>query len=92
MTKYVYTKNGGTLNLRKTPNGTILARIPDGSTVEFVGSSDGWAQVIYQGMGGYVMSSYLVEKAENTNITKEDLKKVYDSLANTLAVIEKILK
>ncbi len=63
---YVYvsaTVNAGPgLNLRETAgeNGAKLTTIPNGATVQCIGSRDGdWIKVIYNGYEGYVSAQYL---------------------------------
>lgn len=92
MTVYVKTANGGTLNLRSAPNGTnVLTKIPNGTAIEASnGLGDEWTQVQYNNHTGYVMTKYL--STETSTITKTDIQKIYDSLQQTLKVIEGVLK
>ena len=59
-TAYVST-SGGSLNLRQSPNSTakVLLRIPNGKQVQMLSRGDIWCAVVYQGMSGYVMTSFL---------------------------------
>lgn len=65
--RYVYTKNGGVLNLRKAPvthaDNKILG-IPYGSEVlvESYVNNNTWAYVSYNNQTGYVMTRYLVKE------------------------------
>lgn len=92
MTVYVKTNNGGTLNLRSAPNGTnVLTKIPNGTAIEAPnGLGDEWTQVQYNSYTGYVMTKYL--STATSTITKTDIQKIYDSLQQTLKVIEGVLK
>ena len=90
MTVYVTTANKGTLNLRVNPNGKVLVQIPYGTQLEAQSEGE-WSKVEYNGKTGYVKSEFLSTSKDKT-ITKEDLKKVYDNLSNTLKIIEQILK
>lgn len=90
MTVYVKTANKGTLNLRAEPNGKVLAQIPNGTKLEAQSEGE-WSKVGYNGKIGYVKTEFL-SVSQDKIITKEDLKKVYDSLQQALKTIEQILK
>ena len=90
MIVYVKTANKGALNLRAAPNGSILAKIPNGTKLEAQSEGE-WSKVGYNGKVGYVKTEFL-SVSEDTIITKEDLKEIYDSLQQALHAIEKILK
>lgn len=90
MIVYVKTANKGTLNLRDKPNGKVLAQIPYGTQLEAESEGE-WSKVNYNGKAGYVKSEFL-STSQNKTITKEDLQKVYNSLAQALQTIENILK
>lgn len=52
--------NGGTVNLRKTPNGTVLAKIKNETALQIVEDyNDEWAKVSVGGKSGYIMKKYL---------------------------------
>ena len=90
MIVYVNTANKGTLNLRETPSGKIIAQIPNGTKLEAQSEGE-WSKVGYNGKIGYVKTEFL-SVSNDKIITKDDLKKVYDSLLLTLKTIETILK
>lgn len=60
-TMYVYNiPTNETVNLRATPNGTILVRVPYGAAVEASPSAtSGWHNASYNNYSGYIMSQYL---------------------------------
>ena len=91
MTAYVKTQNKGTLNLRQMPNASspVLAQIPYGAKLEVEVADNKWYKTTYNGKSGYVMAQYL---STETSDTKADLQKIYNSLKETLALIEKALK
>ena len=90
MIMYVKTANKGALNLRAKPNGSVLAQIPNGTQLEV--QSDGeWSTTEYNGKKGYIKTEFL-STTQETNITKAELREVYNSLQQTLKIIEKILK
>ena len=93
MKTFVNTPNNGTLNMRAEPIATskVLARIPNGTKLEVSTTTETWSEVTYNGIKGYVMNKFLGENTATT-ITKTDLKKIYDSLQQTLKTIESILK
>ena len=90
MIVYVKTANKGTLNLRATPNGRIIAQIPNGTKLDAQSEGE-WSKVEYGGKTGYVKTEFL-SISNDKIITKDELKKVYDSLLSTLKTIEQILK
>lgn len=56
----------GTLNMRKKAqdNAEIVYKLPRGTIVQITQDLDGWAQVLYKGRTGFVMSSYIEEYTE----------------------------
>ena len=94
MSKLIVTATSGkTVNMRKQPSTSapILQQVPLSTEVELIEkSSDLWYKVEYSGTQGYMMAKYL--KQNQSTISQDDLRKVYNSLNETLALIEKILK
>jgi len=90
MIVFVKTANKGMLNLRATPGGKIIAQIPNGTKLDAQSEGE-WSKVEYNGKAGYVKTEFL-SIVNDRIITKDDLKKVYDSLQSTLKTIEAILK
>ena len=90
MIVYVKTANKGTLNMRTAPNGAILMQIPNGTKLEAESEGE-WSKITYKGKIGYVKTEFL-STGNDTIITKDDIKKIYDSLQQALKTIEKILK
>lgn len=90
---YVKTDNKGTLNLRAEPSskGRILAQIPYGTQLETSQLDANWSKVTYDGKTGYVMNKFLVVSLRK-EITRNDLQKIYNSLQETLKLIENIIK
>lgn len=90
---YVKTDNRGTLNLRAepSPKGKVLARIPYGTQLETSQLDANWSKVTYAGETGYVMNKFLVVSLKK-EITRNDLQKIYNSLQETLKLIENIIK
>lgn len=91
MTVYVNTADKGTLNMRERPEkaGKILERIPYKTQLEAEYIDSTWSKVGYNGKIGYVMTEFL---SSGKAITKSDLEQIYNSLKDTLTVIEKILQ
>lgn len=60
-TAWVYTQDGGSLNLRKqtSVNAESLALIPSGAELTVIETGERWYKVIYKGLTGYVMMNYL---------------------------------
>ena len=50
----------GTMNFRAAPGmtGTVMGIVPVGSKVQYITSSNGWDQVVYQGTTGWIKSGY----------------------------------
>lgn len=90
MIVYVHTANKGTLNLRVAPKGAILLQIPNGTKLDAESEGE-WSKVTYKGKTGYVKTEFLSISSDKT-VTKEDLRAVYNSLRDTLVLIEKILE
>lgn len=90
---YVKTDNKGTLNLRTEPSlkGRVLAQIPYGTQLETSQLDANWSKVTYDGKTGYVMNKFLVVSLKK-EITRSDLQKIYNSLQETLKLIENIIK
>ncbi|GHU65218.1 hypothetical protein FACS1894184_00590 [Clostridia bacterium] len=62
------TTNGGTLNIRQTPQltGTRLGSIPNGTLLEVFETRDDWARVSFDGKSGWVSTQYLLPFMVNT--------------------------
>lgn len=91
MTVFVNTANKGTVNLREEPRRVahILAQIPYKTSLEAEYVDSEWSRVTYNGKTGYVLTEFL---SSGKSITKSDLQQIYNSLKDTLTIIEKILK
>lgn len=62
---YVYAENGGSLNVRSTPNGEWVGRIPYGDAVDVINYvANGWSKIYFESSTyrgeAYVSSRYLV--------------------------------
>lgn len=92
MTKKVHTANGGPLNLRTSTSTSseLLGTIPNGTRLEVEKINDTWFKTSYNNKEGYVMGKYLVDAS--ASVSKEDLKRIYDSLSETLKLINEVLK
>ena len=95
MSKLIVTASGGnTVNLRSTPSlsSSVLIQVKINSKVDFIEKvNDDWNKVRYGRYEGYMMAKFLKDP-EQTKISQDDLRAVYDSLKETLALIEKVLK
>jgi len=58
-TAVVVADSGSTVNLRKTPDGALLSRIPVGATVTVVAQQDGWVRVAYGELTGWMMEKFV---------------------------------
>ena len=93
MTAYVKTANHGPLNLRASTSTSsqLLASIPYGTALEVKTINTDWSETTYNGKIGFIMSKYLSYDGDST-ITKADIQKIYNSLKETLSLMESILK
>lgn len=91
MTVYVNTANKGTVNMRAEPSKSarVLAQIPYKTSLEAEYVNNSWSKVEYNNKTGYVMTEFL---SSGKSVTHSDLQQIYDSLKETLAIIEKVLK
>ena len=91
MIMVVRTSNKGPLNLRaSTSTGSkIVAQIPYGTKLEVTTVNNLWYKTTYNGNEGYVMSQYLAET--ETTYDKTKLQAIYNSLKDTLNLIEKAM-
>jgi hypothetical protein len=46
------------MNFRSAPalTGSVLSVIPSGTVVQYVSSANGWDNIVYQGMSGWIKS------------------------------------
>lgn len=58
-TAIVVADSGSTVNLRATPNGDLVERIPVGAVVSVSTQEDGWARVSYEGKSGWMKAEFL---------------------------------
>lgn len=75
-TATVTAESGSTVNLRKTPGGDLVDRVPVGSVVQVVSYQPGaqWAQVAYSGKAGWMDVAFLRMEAgtESTDSAADD--------------------
>ena len=95
---YVYTDNGGTLNVRQTPNGRVIDKLEYGTQVYIdLIRSDGWAELQYRyddgtGMGdhtAYVQSRFLTRTVPDArpNGNNNNNNNTANDAAKTLAAL-----
>lgn len=58
-TATVVAESGKTVNLRQTPGGALVARIPVSAQVSVSGSQNGWSRIAYGQTVGWMMDDYL---------------------------------
>ena len=83
--------------MREKPStsAAILAKIPYGTEFETEKEEDGWYQITFGRQTGYAVKKYLEVKPGNKDekiISPEALQSIYDSLKETLKLIEGVLK
>ena len=57
----VWAQNGSTVNVRREPGGSVMARLPVGTLVETGGACAGWTPVAFEETRGYMQSAFLRE-------------------------------
>mgnify|MGYP001582329639 CR=1 FL=1 len=67
-----YKKTTANLNMRTGPStsNSIITKIPEGTVVKVISSSNGWDYVEYDGQKGYCSNSYLVATNETPTVKK----------------------
>ena len=73
----VMTDKGSRLNLRSSPGGSVKAKLPRGTVVQYRGQKKGWWYVTYRDGSGYVDRVWLWSVA---NSTKAKYTPIYDNL------------
>lgn len=96
LTATVYASNGKSVNLRKqkSTSSDRLEAVPNGTVVAVLEKGAEWCKVKYNGVTGYMMSSFLMfdtvqtESAMTDCITvkRSDLESIYDCIGNILGV------
>ena len=68
-TKYVSVNPGSNLNLRSAPstNASIIGKLANGTKVDVLSESNGWAKVKVNGKTGYVSAQYLKSNSGNNS-------------------------
>ena len=71
-TTTTYKKTTANLNMRTGPSTSysIITKIPSGTVVKVISSSNGWDYVEYDGQKGYCSNSYLVATNETPTVKK----------------------
>ena len=79
--------------MRATPSrtGLLICTVPIGTKVTVVNKvDDDWSKIQYNNQVGFMMSQFLTNEA--APVTKTDLQKIYNSLSETLKLIDEVLK
>lgn len=66
-TATVQASSGATVNLRKSPGGDLLDRVPVGATVTVEESGGEWSRVAYGGKTGWMMTKFLDRSGEEAD-------------------------
>jgi len=80
---------GGALNLRKSPGGALIDRIPDGDTVDVYEKGPEWCRIGWHGYSGYVATQYLVFEGDTGDliqVSRTELQEIYDRLGGLLGL------
>ena len=67
------TNYNGNVNLRAKPYGDVIAKVPNDAPMELLGWVDKYAKVNYNGLIGYVSSSYIMPESSNSFVTDLDI-------------------
>lgn len=65
LTAVVTAPSGSCVNLRKTPGGALLERLPLGATVTVEEQGDTWCRISYAGRTGWMMTAFLCFPADD---------------------------
>lgn len=84
--KIVTANNSSPVRLRKEPNGQIITTIPQGTVVDVISTQRDWSEIQVNGITGYMMSKFLVDKKENKNL--EELKTKLKEVLQILDTLE----
>ena len=85
----VSASSGSTVNLRKTPGGQLLTRIPLGERVTALRQQDGWTEIAYQGRTGWMQTRFLQEEASSgLEIRVDELEARLDHVESRLAALD----
>lgn len=68
-TATVTARQGSTVNLRESPGGRLIDRIPVGDTVAILHQQDGWCQVTHGDHTGWMKADYLTTSGESITLT-----------------------
>ncbi|MBQ8312609.1 MAG: SH3 domain-containing protein [Clostridia bacterium] len=60
----VTAQQGSTVNLRESPGGALVARIPVGDTVTIIAQQNGWAQITHGDLTGWMKAEYLAASGD----------------------------
>ena len=90
----VLAPNGGTVNLRKAPNGAVLDKIKNGTFLQITNDSDEtWAKVSVNGKTGYMMKEFLELEAGGNDgegvtltLSRDLAEALYAALASVVGV------
>ncbi len=85
----------GVVNLRKenSKNSEVLAVIDRNDTVTASAkTSDGWYEVSYEGVNGYVMEEFLEEKAEETTTAETEAPKETDTTTALVTAVKEAVE
>ena len=85
----VVNTGGGALNLRKSPGGALIDRIPDGDTVDVYEKGPEWCRIGWHGYTGYVATQYLAFEGDTGDliqVSKTELQEIYDRLGGLLGL------
>lgn len=80
---------GGALNLRKSPGGALIDRIPDGDTVDVYEKGPEWCRIGWHGYSGYVATQYLAFEGDTGDliqVSRTELQEIYDRLGGLLGL------
>jgi uncharacterized protein YraI len=80
---------GGALNLRKSPGGALIDRIPDGDTVDVYEKGPEWCRIGWHGYSGYVATQYLAFEEDTSDliqVSRVELQEIYDRLGGLLGL------
>ena len=92
-TATVTAKSGSNVNMRKTPSktGILVERVPVGATVTVNSNNGEWAQIVYGGKTGYMMSEFLSPGGVSVDAGTGDVSRADEIRAQIMALVDELV-
>lgn len=80
------------INIRKTPNGDLLDKIPQNAVVAMLGCQDGWVKIQYNALTGWVKAEFVHLEDDSAatddviTVLRQDLLDIYTKIGSLLGI------